>query len=100
MPFNKSKIWYLINKLINFYLQKRSSIFGGQLLLGCSNMLLQNRILQMKSNQTLNMTLYLVLTDFDIFESIMRSNRSSDMFFTVPLQFQGVSVKIERATAK
>ena len=51
-----------------------------QLLLGCNNILLQNRILQMKSNQTRNMTLYLELPDLDIFESIMeRSTRRSDI---------------------
>ena len=35
------------------------NIVGGELLLGCYNILLQNRILQMKLNQTPNMTLYL-----------------------------------------
>ena len=45
-------------------------------MLGCNNILLQNRILQMKSNQTLNLTLYLI-----IFKSIMekRLNRRLDI---------------------
>ena len=39
----------------------------------------------MKSNQTLNVTLYLFLTVLDIFESIMEkgSNRRSDICFYV-----------------
>ena len=44
----------------------------------CYNFLLQNKIIQMKLNRTLNTTLYLVSTDLDIFEK--RSTWRSDIW--------------------
>ena len=68
------------------------NIVGGELLLGCYNILLQKRILQMKLNQTPNMTLYLVLTDFDIFKSIMEkmSTWRSDVCVYFGIFFMGL----------
>ena len=84
-------IWYLTRPFFNNYKfwPPEEVIVGGQLLLGCNNILLQNRILQMKSNQTLNFTLYLVSTDLDIFESILekRSNRRSNICVFVGTRF-------------